>query len=101
MESYRDGEHLFVYRISSSIFLWEVLGVKNEKKHQKILKKVSFLKATVSVLGPLKELYRGSVGVVPPSDYPESSWNVFWLVLALLGSDLDEMNRTDVPHLPI
>ena len=38
MESYRDGEHQNVYRISSSILLWGVLGVKNDKKHQKIMK---------------------------------------------------------------
>ena len=25
--------------------------------------------------------------------YPESSWKVFWLVLALLGSDLDDLWR--------
>ena len=35
MESYRDGEHQNVYRISSSILLWGVLGVKNDKKTPK------------------------------------------------------------------
>ena len=46
----------------------------------------------------LKELlFKGAPlkikAVGPPSDYPESSWKVFWLVLTLLGSDLDDLWR--------
>ena len=40
------------------------------------------------------EISRKNKGVGPPSDYPESSWKVFWLVLALLGSGLDNLWRT-------
>ena len=53
MESYRDGEHLFVYRISRSIFLWGVLGVKNKKKHQKIIKNCFLLYFSSSISQPL------------------------------------------------
>ena len=42
---------------------------------------------------PLKGPLLKDKGVGPPSDYPESSWKVFWLVLALLGSDLDDLWR--------
>ena len=53
MESYRDGEHQNVYRISSSILLWGVLGVKNDKKHQKIMKNCFLLYFSSSISQPL------------------------------------------------
>ena len=50
--------------------------------------KILLYKGSSFIKDPLKH-----EGVGPPSDYPESSWKVFWLVLALLGSDLDDLWR--------
>ncbi len=43
----------------------------------------------VLIKGPVFFFKR--VGV--PSHYPESSWKIFWFVLALLGWDLDDLWR--------